>query len=53
MISFFISSGILLYKTAISKLCNSLPFKSSATLNIDPNDKTFPICGRGPNNHEL
>ena len=45
-ISFFISSGILLYKTAISKLCNSFLFKSSATLNIDPKDKTFPISGK-------
>ena len=46
IISVFISSGILLYKTAISKLCNSLLFNSSATLKIDPNDKTLPISGK-------
>ena len=40
------ASGILLYNTAISKLCNSLSFKSSATLKIDPNDITFPISGK-------
>ena len=44
-ISRFISSGILLYKTAISKLCNFFLLRSSATLRIDPNESTFPISG--------
>ena len=44
-ISDLIDSGILLYKTAISKLCNFLLFKSSATLKIEPKDMTFPISG--------
>jgi len=45
-ISVFNSSGILLYRTAISRLCNSLLFKSSATLKIEPNERTFPISGK-------
>ena len=45
-ISCFMLSGILLYKTAISKLCNFLLFKSSATLNIEPKDNTLPTSGR-------
>ena len=45
-ISLYISFGILLYKTAISRLCSSFLFKFSATLKIDPKERTFPISGR-------